>query len=286
MFVLGDGNPLVHIRAAYVNRSIIALCAVIYVLQVTGGVDWQLYAYVPASLTPGALTYGWVDTTGTPERLIAYQFLHVDFLHLAGNMLMLWVFGDNVEDALGHVRYLLFYLLCGIIGAVAFTFFVSDPLMPLLGASGSISGIMGAYLLLHPRARVLVTVIAKVPMALPAGLVVGFYVAINLIMAFDQISPAAAVSAQADVAWWAHVGGFGAGLALIPFARRKGVALLQPITAYPLDPFPRLREFASRFGLGGLFSGGHTQSPDNGLGAVLIRALVFLAAAGLMFGIF
>ena len=285
MFVLGDGNPLVHIRAAYINRSIIVLCVLAYVMQVSGGLEVLDYVFVPAGLAFWIDSSGWLDQTGTPARLIAYQFLHADALHLAGNMLMLWVFGDNIEDALGHLRYLLFYLICGVVAAVVFTVFVADPWVPLLGASGSISGVMGAYLLLHPRARVLVAVLSKVPLALPAALVVGLYILLNIAMAYSTTGMTANQLQGDAVAWWAHVGGFAAGLALIPVARRRGVALFQPLSAYPVDPFPRLRAFAGQFGLGGLFAGAHENSPDNGLAAALLRAVIFIAATGLMLGL-
>jgi len=226
----------------------------------------------------GAQVPAWIDMSNTPTRLVSYQFMHANSPHLLGNMLMLWVFGDNIEDALGHVRYLLFYLLCGIVGALVFSLFVDDPLVPLIGASGSISGVMGGYLLLHPRARVLVALFTRLPMVLPAGLVVGFYIVFNLLMA-------AGGGADQEVAWWAHIGGFAAGLALIAPMRRRGIALFQPMTAYPVDPFPRLRSFAAKFGLGGLFAGGHPHSPDNDWLAVGLRAILFLAVAGMFFGL-
>lgn len=280
MFVLGDGNPLVHIRAPYVNRTIIILCCATFIAQAFGQAPSMDYGLIPAGFGVGGPVPGWIDLSNTPQRLFTYQFMHGDLAHLFGNMLMLWVFGDNIEDALGHLKYLLFYLLCGIVSAVVFAVFASEPLVPLIGASGSISGVMGAYLLLHPRARVLVAVFTRLPLVLPAGLVVGFYLAINLMMAVSGTEGAE----ENPIAWWGHVGGFAAGLALISPMRRRGVKLFQPMSAYPVDPFPRLRSFAAKFGLGGLFAGSHPDSPDNDWLAVVLRAVIFLLMAGMFFG--
>lgn len=280
MFVLGDGNPLVHIRAPYVNRAIILLCGITFVAQATGQAPSIEYGLLPAGFGMGGPVPAWIDLSNTPLRLITYQFMHADLAHLFGNMLMLWVFGDNIEDALGHVRYLLFYLLCGIISALVFAVFASDPLIPLIGASGSISGVMGGYLLLHPRARVLVAAFMRLPLVLPAGLVVGFYLVINLMMAMAGRDGAE----ESSIAWWCHVGGFAGGLALIAPMRKKDVKLFQPMAAYPLDPFPRLRSLAAKFGLGGLFAGSHPNSPDNDWLAVALRALIFLLMGAMFFG--
>lgn len=281
MFVLGDGNPLVHIRAPYVNRSIIAACAAIFIAQAAGSVPIVDYGFVPAGVTGvPAEQVAWNDIKNTPMRLVSHQFMHANSPHLLGNMLMLWVFGDNIEDAVGHVRYALFYLLCGVIAALTFGVIVADPWVPLVGASGSISGVMGAYLLLHPRARVLVAAFSKVPLVLPGGLVVGFYLVLNLAMAFGGATSAG----DLQVAWWAHIGGFVAGMVLILFMRQSDVALFQPLSAYPVDPFPRLRTFAGKFGLGGLFAGGHKDSPDNDWLAAGLRAVGFVVIGLLLLG--
>ena len=105
-----------------------------------------------------------------PLTLISYQFLHGDFLHLLGNMLFLWVFGDNVEDALGHVKFLIFYLLCGIAGGLAHVWLTADPSAPLIGASAAIAGVVGAYLVLHPNVNVWVLVHALLPAEDPGRL--------------------------------------------------------------------------------------------------------------------
>ncbi|HYH40166.1 MAG TPA: rhomboid family intramembrane serine protease, partial [Azospirillum sp.] len=151
------------------------------------------------------------------------------------NMIALWVFGDNVEDALGHLRYLAFFLLCAAAGALTEGALTAEPMRPLVGASGAISGVMGAYLLLHPHAKILVLVLFRFPVLLPAGVVVAGDIAANITMALlPGVAPG-------DTAWGAHLGGFAAGmLLLVPF-KRADVPLFLPAGAYPPVPFPRLQ---------------------------------------------
>jgi membrane associated rhomboid family serine protease len=139
-------------------------------------------------------------------------------MHIGGNMLFLWVFGDNVEDAVGHGRFLAFYLLCGLAGGVAYL--VSDPhsTVPLIGASGAIAGVVAAYLMMRPCAKVEVLVF-WIPMALAAYWVLGFWVAMQLWHIVQH--------AQDGTAWWAHIGGLLAGGTLILFLRQPGVRLFE-----------------------------------------------------------
>jgi membrane associated rhomboid family serine protease len=144
------------------------------------------------------------------------MFLHGGFLHLAGNMLYLWIFGNNVEDALGHVRFLAFYFACGV--AAALTQGLAEPhaLIPMVGASGAISGVLAAYVLIYPRARVRVLIplgILLYPMKISAFYVVGFWFLL-------QILNASVSSGQPGTAWFAHVGGFAAGILLTPALSR------------------------------------------------------------------
>jgi membrane associated rhomboid family serine protease len=143
-------------------------------------------------------------------------------MHLIGNMLYLWIFGNNIEDAMGHWRFLLFYLLCGAAAALAQV--LQDPAseIPMIGASGAIAGVLGAYLLLYPRARVLVLVFLGffvTTLRLPALLVLGLWFVLQFLNA------AAAGETGGGVAWWAHIGGFVAGLGLILVFRDRRVAL-------------------------------------------------------------
>jgi membrane associated rhomboid family serine protease len=150
------------------------------------------------------------------------MFMHGGFLHLGGNMLYLWIFGDNIEASLGHMRYLLFYLLCGVAAALAQAMAAPFTDIPMVGASGAVSGILGAYLILHPRAniRVFVVLIIFITVVnLPAFIVLGFWFPGQL------LSSAAADPNQPGVAFIAHIGGFVVGAALIFFMRKKGVRL-------------------------------------------------------------
>jgi membrane associated rhomboid family serine protease len=239
MLVLGDGNPVVRISGPWVNRALI-LANIVVFLFVPAWID---YAFVPAQITYGALPPGYGDAS-LPQRLVTYMFFHADWLHLGGNLLALWVFGDNVEDSTGHWRYAVFYFLCGILSALIYAAFVDTPKMPLIGASGAISGVMGAYLLLHPRARILVLLLGRIPVLLPAMVVVGLQIIVNVVFALDPTILGVEDEAGVQViAWWVHVGGFLAGMLLILVLRMPGVPLLQPAPAAGGTVFPRLRRW-------------------------------------------
>ncbi len=131
------------------------------------------------------------------------MFLHSGFMHIAGNMLFLWIFGDNVEDYFGHFPYLLFYLVCGIGSGITHIIFNFHSNLPALGASGAISGVMGAYIILFPRARVLTLVfIFFIP--IPAFIILGYWFLLQFLAGVSSVG----VSATGGVAWWAHIGGF------------------------------------------------------------------------------
>jgi membrane associated rhomboid family serine protease len=152
--------------------------------------------------------------------LFSSMFMHGGIAHIAGNMLFLWIFGDNIEDRLGHVKYLIFYLLCGVIAGLSHVFatgvFASDPnalLVPSLGASGAISGVLGAYILLHPNRRVTV-LLFRFFTQVPAWVAIGIWFAFQLISGLGMLGGG---SQQGGVAYAAHIGGFLAGLILIKF---------------------------------------------------------------------
>jgi membrane associated rhomboid family serine protease len=155
--------------------------------------------------------------------LFTSMFMHGGIAHIAGNMLFLWIFGDNIEDRLGHVRYWLFYLLCGLIASLAHVFTTaafagerSDMLVPSLGASGAISGVLGGYILLHPSRRVTV-ILFRFLTDVPAYVAIGIWFVFQLISGLGMLG---AGSQQGGVAYAAHVGGFLAGLVLIKFFDR------------------------------------------------------------------
>lgn len=146
------------------------------------------------------------------------MFLHADIFHIGGNMLFLYVFGDNVEDTFGHLRYLLFYLLCGIVADLAHILSITsttDLLIPTLGASGAISGVMGAYILLYPRARIetLILTFFVTIVSIPAVFFLGFWFLLQLLYTWLGMS--------GNIAYWAHIGGFVAGMILSLAVRRK-----------------------------------------------------------------
>jgi len=217
-----DANPLGHIRHPYVAWGIIAVNVVVYFVVVVAG-EPSMASAVSFGLIPAVfngLVERPVELAAVPDALtlVTYAFLHGDFWHLLGNMIFLWVFADNVEDALGHFRYFIFYMLCAI--AAGYAFVLSDPTSqsPVIGASGAVGGNIGAYLLLHPRAKIWILLFLRIPIRLSAVYVLGFWVAFQLFSAFTG-------NGDDEIAWWAHIGGLVAGAVLVIFMRRRGVPL-------------------------------------------------------------
>ncbi|GGK37103.1 rhomboid family intramembrane serine protease [Salinarimonas ramus] len=239
MLVIGDDNPLRHIGRAWVNHALIGVMIVAFL----AGPALEGLMLFPAQVTGVADLGPEIDAVPAWARLVGYAFLHAGLLHIAGNLITLWVFGDNVEDAMGHVRYVLFFVLAAVAGGLAEAYMTSDPTLPVVGASGAVSGVMGAYLMLHPRAKVFVLVGYRVPVAVPAGIFVGFLIALNLLMALSGAGEGSMV------AWWAHLGGFAAGMILVVPLRHRDVALFQPAHAFPerTGRFASAKRFAERF---------------------------------------
>jgi membrane associated rhomboid family serine protease len=157
------------------------------------------------------------------------MFLHGGLFHVGGNMLYLWIFGNNVEDTLGHGRFLLFYLLSGIAAAAAQTVVNPGSAIPMIGASGAVSGVLGAYLLLFPHARVLMLITFFVFIRfvyIPAVIVLGFWIIVQFLNGLITVSAAAAGREAGGVAWFAHIGGFLAGMALLFVLRPRRAARL------------------------------------------------------------
>jgi membrane associated rhomboid family serine protease len=177
------------------------------------------YAAVPADLTDGSpIEIG----------LLTAMFLHGSIIHIVGNMLYLLPFGDNVEDRLGHVRYILFYILCGLAATIVYTIFNAGSTTPLIGASGAIAGVLGGYLRLHPKGQVkgfLFIIILLIPITLPAVLFIGYWFVMQLFGSLASLG-SEAISTGTTVAFMAHVGGFLAGLVLAPL-----MALPKPAAA-------------------------------------------------------
>jgi len=182
----------------------------------------------------GAIPSVVLGTRSLPEQLAVIppvlslftsMFLHGGFMHLIGNMLYLWIFGNNIEDALGRVRFLVFYVLCGF--AASFLHILSDvsSVIPAIGASGAISGVLGGYLLLYPHAQVLTLIplgFFTRLMYIPAGIVLGLW------FVFQLISGGISSGEGGGVAWWAHVGGFVAGMILVGLLKKRDVRFFNP----------------------------------------------------------
>ena len=223
---LRDENSLKSIPFQYVTVGLIIANVLVFILEVSGLSDAAIasFALTPSELLgtqvhfdrSGALT-GEGVTLAEQTTLLTYMFFHADVFHLAGNMLFLWVFGDNVEDAVGHARFLLFYLACGVFAGLLHAFMLPDSELPLIGASGAVAGVIAAYLMLHPRVNVWVLAFKVIPLRISAGLALGAWIVLQIIMvALPETGP---------VAWWAHIGGLIAGAVLIVFLRRPGVPL-------------------------------------------------------------
>ncbi|MDH5299702.1 MAG: rhomboid family intramembrane serine protease [Desulfobulbaceae bacterium] len=177
------------------------------------------YGFVPARF----LAYS--SLSPAPERILplfSSMFLHGGLLHLVTNMWMLWIFGDNVEDAMGHGRYLAFYLLCGLGSVAAQTWAAPGSNLPMVGASGAISGVLGAYFLTYPRARILTLVpllFFLYLVELPAFYFLGIWFLLQFLQGWAHLFNGESAS-LGGVAWWAHVGGFGAGVLLVRMFRK------------------------------------------------------------------
>src|SRR6266849_2140186 len=172
------------------------------------------YSTVPARFP--AFLAGHASFEGSFMPLVTSMFLHSGFLHLAGNMLFLWIFGDNVEDFFGHVGYLFFYLACGVGAGLLHVLFNLHSNVPALGASGAISGVMGSYILLYPRAQVL-TLVFIFPLPVPAVIFLGLWYVMQFLSGINALG----VGASGGVAWWAHIGGFLLGMLLTGMSRRR-----------------------------------------------------------------
>lgn len=224
MFVpIADANPWEYVRRPYVTWAVAALNLVIFAgLQhgAIGEVDAAgvlSFGTIPSVVTGAAVLPEGYERVAPPLTLVTYMFLHAGWLHLIGNSAFLLVFGDNVEDALGHVRFVAFYLLCGVAAGLAHTLAQPGSDVPLVGASGAVAGVVAAYLVLHPNIRLWALVFMKVPLRVPAFWVIGTWICLQVWQVF--------AATDQDTAWWAHIGGLVAGAVLVVPMRRRGVAL-------------------------------------------------------------
>jgi membrane associated rhomboid family serine protease len=224
MFPVGDDNPTR--RAPVVNTTLIILNVLVFGVQILLGTDFVLrWAFVPARLT------GLLDGIGGPEVLLTIvtaMFMHASISHIVGNLLFLYIFGDNVEDNFGHIPYLIFYLLCGVGATFAQYFTDTASPIPNLGASGAISGVLGAYIMLYPQVRVQLFVwpfsLFFGSLVIPAFLWIGIWFAMQLFPAVQQLGR----MMEGGVAFWAHIGGFVAGVVLVAVFRRRPARTYAP----------------------------------------------------------
>jgi membrane associated rhomboid family serine protease len=214
MFVpLKDDQPLEVIRFQYVVLVLIVLNVLLFLLTGPLRGDEALlitatgFGVVPSELLDlTRLPPVEFNPVAEPFTLLTYMFLHGGWLHLIGNMAFLWVFADNIEDAFGHFGFALFYILCGVGAASVHVMMVPDSHQPLIGASGAMSGVLAAYLLLYPHARVWILLFMRIPLKIPAWIVLGGWII------FQFVSLGLEQPEEQAVAWWAHIGGFATGL--------------------------------------------------------------------------
>ncbi|MBW4684633.1 MAG: rhomboid family intramembrane serine protease [Komarekiella atlantica HA4396-MV6] len=215
MFPLYDENPTRI--TPYFTYGLIGMNILVFLHEVSLSNEqleqfFQLYAVVPRELT--------TNFAGEWATLITSQFLHGGWWHLISNMIFLWVFGNNIEDRLGHFKYLIFYLACGALAAACQWFIGMNSAIPSLGASGAISGVLGAYIIRFPHARVTTLIFLGffvTTISVPALVIIGIFFVQNVISGFASLQAAANMSVESGgVAYWAHIGGFVFGIILAP----------------------------------------------------------------------
>lgn len=223
MFPISDDNPTRI--TPYVTYGLIAANVLVFIYQLSL-TPQQLesffftWAVIPKELSQSFS--GAASSSGFPEwiTLITSQFLHGGFLHIAGNMLFLWIFGNNVEDRLGHIKFLIFYIACGVLAALSQWFFSAGSDVPSLGASGAIAGVMGAYILRFPHVKVLTIIplgFIFLPVRIPAIFYLGIWFLQQALYGVASLGVKTNIGMQqGGVAYWAHAGGFVFGAVLGP----------------------------------------------------------------------
>jgi membrane associated rhomboid family serine protease len=218
-----DFNRRIWIRFHYVTVALLGVTILVFFAQASEsqqGAALMLYRYglLPVVLFGSGQLDASIALLPAWASLITSMFLHGGFMHIAGNMLFLWVFGDNVEDSMGHRRFVVFYLVCGVAAGLAHAMANPASELPMVGASGAISGILGAYFVLHPKVKVWVLMFAWLPLKLPTYVILGGWIALQV---FNSLNP----GDSSNVAWWAHIAGFAAGALLIRHFKYPHVSL-------------------------------------------------------------
>ena len=225
MFPIGDEND--HSGIAFVTLGLIALNVLAWLLEINQPSPAALQSFIEAwGVVPREYSAGHDLPPHIPypywSTLITSMFLHGGWGHLGGNMLFLWIFGDNIEHRIGHLRFILFYMLCGIAAGLAHILFNSGSVVPTVGASGAISGVLGGYLVLFPRNRVYVMTWGGVA-AVPAVMMLGLWILMQFINGFGSVAD---TPETGGVAYLAHIGGFAAGMILAPlFSPRQAAPM-------------------------------------------------------------
>jgi membrane associated rhomboid family serine protease len=226
MIPIGDDNRDRR-STPYVTYTLVALNVLVFLYMLTlGGQSGELFVdqwgVIPARFTDQAAFQAANPEITSPLyfTLISAMFLHGGWLHIGGNMLFLWVFGDNVEDAMGHLRFIIFYLIVGIAGNLTHIFFNQTSVVPSIGASGAIAGVLGGYIVLRPRGRVrnlLFLGIIFIPFTLPAWIVIGYWFVLQALSGIATLGMSfrSGGASGDNIAYWAHIGGFVAGVLLI-----------------------------------------------------------------------
>jgi membrane associated rhomboid family serine protease len=219
MFPIGDDNST-RKTAPVVVYALIALNLALFFAELNGGDPFIVrWAFVPRRFL--------ADPAGGFVTVFTSMFMHGGWMHLIGNMVFLWVFGNNIEDVMGHAKFVIFYLLCGIAAAATQTLMSPHSVVPMVGASGAISGVLGAYLLLYPRVRVHTLIILPIyitTVALPAWIMLGYWALLQFVSGLAGLNEID----KGGVAFFAHVGGFVAGLVLVRLFASEEVLRRRP----------------------------------------------------------
>ena len=235
MFPISDDNP--RRLTPVVTVALIGACCLVYLFQISlspqaGQAAVYSFGMIPSRIFGEAQLSPELAIIPAWTTIFTSMFMHGGFLHLLGNMLFLWIFGDNVEDSMGHLRFFLFYLVTGLAAAMTQGLLSPDSTVPMIGASGAVSGVLGAYVLLHPQATVRVLIFLGffiTVVHMPAMLTLGIWFLGQL------LSAASTPVGQPGIAFWAHIGGFVAGMALVGLFKKAEVPLFQPPHSRPFE---------------------------------------------------
>ena len=229
MIPLHDDNPT-EITPVF-TIAFIAACVLVFLYQVSlpprpGELFVYQYGAIPAAVFGNAQLPAELVALPALGTLVSSMFLHGGWMHLIGNMLYLWIFGNNIEDVMGHVKFVIFYVTCGVLAALSHAMIDPNSTVPMVGASGAISGILGSYILLYPRARVMVLIplgFFMHTLYVPAGIVLGLWFVMQLLSGGMSLG-----HEGGGVAFFAHIGGFVAGLLLIGLFKHPHVKFFNP----------------------------------------------------------